>query len=85
MFNPVSAKRLPYVANSDFHKPKHIYSWKTLVSSEKCAETIKECICKNERIAITLYRENGSTSQELPARVTNALPVRELAPALPAA
>ena len=35
MFNPVSTKRLPYLANSDFHKPKHIYSWKTLVSCEK--------------------------------------------------
>jgi 3',5'-nucleoside bisphosphate phosphatase len=21
----------PYVASSDFHKPKHLYSWKTLV------------------------------------------------------
>jgi processive 1,2-diacylglycerol beta-glucosyltransferase len=58
MFNPVSAKRLPYVANSDFHKPKNIYSWKTLVSCDKNPEAIKECIRKNERIAITLYREN---------------------------
>lgn len=57
MFNPVSAKRLPYVANSDFHKPKHVYSWKTLVSCEKHPDAIKECIRRNERIAITLYRE----------------------------
>jgi UDP-N-acetylglucosamine:LPS N-acetylglucosamine transferase len=63
MFNPVSAKRLPYLANSDFHKPKHIYSWKTLVSCEKNADAIKECIRKNERIAITLYRENDATLQ----------------------
>jgi UDP-N-acetylglucosamine:LPS N-acetylglucosamine transferase len=65
MFNPVSAKRLPYLANSDFHKPKHIYSWKTLVSSEKSPEAIKECIRRNERIAITLYREN-ETSTRMP-------------------
>jgi predicted metal-dependent phosphoesterase TrpH len=65
MFNPVSAKRLPYLANSDFHKPKHIYSWKTLVSCEKDAEAIKDCIRKNERIAITLYRENDSAVQWL--------------------
>jgi hypothetical protein len=63
MFNPVSAKRLPYLANSDFHKPKHIYSWKTLVSSEKSPEAIKECIRKNERIAITLYRENETSTR----------------------
>jgi len=60
MFNPVSAKRLPYVANSDFHKPKHIYSWKTLVSCEKQAEAVKDCVRKNEKIAITLYRDGES-------------------------
>ncbi len=65
MFNPVSAKRLPYLANSDFHKPKHIYSWKTLVSCEKSEAAIKDCIRKNERIAITLYRENQSSMQFL--------------------
>jgi processive 1,2-diacylglycerol beta-glucosyltransferase len=63
MFNPVSAKRLPYLANSDFHKPKHIYSWKTLVNCEKDPESIKQCIRKNEHIAITLFREPESTIQ----------------------
>jgi predicted metal-dependent phosphoesterase TrpH len=67
MFNPVSAKRLPYLANSDFHKPKHIYSWKTLVSCEKDHDAIKECIRRNERIAITLYREPEFAHQQLPA------------------
>jgi flagellar biosynthesis regulator FlbT len=57
MFNPVSSKRLPYLANSDFHKPKHIYSWKTLLHCSKRAEAIKDCIRRNEHVAITLYRE----------------------------
>ena len=30
-----SLKHYPYVANSDFHKPKHLYSWKTLLRCEK--------------------------------------------------
>jgi UDP-N-acetylglucosamine:LPS N-acetylglucosamine transferase/predicted metal-dependent phosphoesterase TrpH len=92
MFNPVSAKRLPYLANSDFHKPKHIYSWKTLVSCEKNPEAIKECIRKNERIAITLYRETGATIETLtPALALEAtqrlLQGRDLnvSPLLPAA
>jgi UDP-N-acetylglucosamine:LPS N-acetylglucosamine transferase len=93
MFNPVSAKRLPYVANSDFHKPKHIYSWKTLVSCEKDPEAIKECIRKNECIAITLYRESESAVQALTARESaqaierNNLPdeVTKFSPLLPAA
>lgn len=29
------ARHYPYVANSDFHQPKHLYSWKTLLRCEK--------------------------------------------------
>jgi len=57
IFNPVGLKRLPFLANSDFHKPKHIYSWKTLLSCEKHPEAIKQCIRRNRDISITLYRE----------------------------
>jgi hypothetical protein len=35
IFNDVGLKRLPFIANSDFHKPKHIYSWKTLIHAGK--------------------------------------------------
>ena|SRR5665213_141147 len=49
--------RLPFIANSDFHKPKHIYSWKTLIHCEKDYEAIKDCIRRNEHVAITLYRD----------------------------
>ena len=58
IFTPVGLKRLAFLANSDFHKPKHIYSWKTLLHSEKDSEAIKECIRKNDHVAITLYRDN---------------------------
>ena len=57
IFNDVGLKRLPFMANSDFHKPKHIYSWKTLIHAAKDAEAIKECIRRNEHVAITLYRD----------------------------
>ncbi len=58
LFAPVSLKRLPFLANSDFHKPKHVYSWKTLLHCEKDPASIKECICRNERVSITLYRDH---------------------------
>ena len=29
IFTPIGLKRFAFLANSDFHKPKHIYSWKT--------------------------------------------------------
>ncbi|HTX21728.1 MAG TPA: PHP domain-containing protein [Candidatus Aquilonibacter sp.] len=61
IFNDVGLKRLPFIANSDFHKPKHIYSWKTLIYAEKDAEAIKECVRRNEHVAITLYRDFAAT------------------------
>jgi UDP-N-acetylglucosamine:LPS N-acetylglucosamine transferase len=59
IFDCVGMKRLPFLANSDFHKPKHIYSWKTLLFCEKNEEAIKECIRKNENVSITLYRDHN--------------------------
>jgi UDP-N-acetylglucosamine:LPS N-acetylglucosamine transferase/histidinol phosphatase-like PHP family hydrolase len=61
IFTPIGLKRLAFLANSDFHKPKHIYSWKTLLHCEKEPEAIKECIRKNEHLAITLYRDGFTT------------------------
>lgn len=69
LFTPVSLRRLPFLANSDFHKPKHIYSWKTLLNCEKNAEAIKDCIRRNENISIMLYRRNEKpASAEVLAR-----------------
>lgn len=63
IFSPIGLKKFPFLANSDFHKPKHIYSWKTLLHCEKNAEAIKECIRKNEHVSITLFRD--STRKDL--------------------
>lgn len=58
LFNPIGLKRLPFIANSDFHKPKHIRSWKTVLFCEKEPEAIKACIRANRDVAITLYRDH---------------------------
>jgi processive 1,2-diacylglycerol beta-glucosyltransferase len=58
IFNPVGLKKLPFIASSDFHKPKHIHSWKTLLYCEKDAEAIKQCIRVNRDVSITLYRDH---------------------------
>lgn len=67
IFTPIGLKRMAFLANSDFHKPKHIYSWKTLLHCEKDPEAIKECIRRNEHVAITLYRD-GMTGEALRAQ-----------------
>jgi processive 1,2-diacylglycerol beta-glucosyltransferase len=73
LFNPIGLKRLPFVANSDFHKPKHIFSWKTVLFCEKDRETIKQCIRVNRDVSITLYRDHrigfGYGDQERAARL----------------
>ena len=56
LFSVTSLKHFPYIANSDFHKPKHLYSWKTLVRAKKDWPSIKAALKDNVNLAITLYR-----------------------------
>ncbi|QSR84650.1 glycosyltransferase [Methylacidimicrobium sp. B4] len=58
LFAPIGLKRLPFIANSDFHKPKHIDSWKTVLFCEKDPQAIKECVRVNRNVALTLYRRH---------------------------
>ena len=57
LFSVTSLKHYPYVANSDFHKEKHLYSWKTLVRAQKTWPAIKSALKANVDIAITLFRK----------------------------
>jgi predicted metal-dependent phosphoesterase TrpH len=59
LFSVTSLKHFPYVANSDFHKPRHLYSWKTLVRSEKSWPAIKQALRDNVDIALTLFRKDS--------------------------
>src|ERR1700691_182258 len=65
IFNDIGLKRLPFIANSDFHKPKHIYSWKTLIYAEKDCEAIKDCVRKNEHVPIPLSRDFENAPKKL--------------------
>lgn len=56
VFNVISLKKYPYVANSDFHRTRHLYSWKTLLNCEKDVDSVKQCIRHNKGVAITLFR-----------------------------
>jgi predicted metal-dependent phosphoesterase TrpH len=59
LFSVTSLKHYPYVANSDFHKAKHLYSWKTLLRCEKNWDAIATALRANVDVALMLYR-NGS-------------------------
>ena len=57
LFNSVALEKYKYVANSDFHEFSHIYSWKTLIKTEKNIEAIKESIRENKEIGIYLMKK----------------------------
>ncbi len=56
VFNVISLKKFPYIANSDFHRTRHLYSWKTLLNCDKTAASVKQCIKNNKGVAITIFR-----------------------------
>jgi len=62
LFSVTSLKHYPYVANSDFHKPKHLYSWKTLLRCEKTWPAVREALRTNVDVALTLFRNGACTS-----------------------
>jgi processive 1,2-diacylglycerol beta-glucosyltransferase len=77
LFNPVGLKKLPFIASSDFHKPKHIHSWKTLLFCEKDPEAIKQCIRLNRDVSLTLYRDHRFGLEEREEAVVPATVVAE--------
>jgi len=59
LFSVTSLKHYTYVANSDFHKAKHLYSWKTLLRCDKNWPAVRQALRLNVDVALTLFR-NGS-------------------------
>ena len=56
LFSVTSLKHYPYVASSDFHKPKHLYSWKTLLRCDKSGPAVSQALRSNVDVALTLFR-----------------------------
>ena len=40
LYPVISRENLPHLANSDFHRPEHLYAWKSLVAAEKTREGV---------------------------------------------
>jgi hypothetical protein len=59
LFSVTSLKHYPYIASSDFHKAKHLHSWKTLLRCDKTWPDVREALRRNVDVALVLYR-NGS-------------------------
>jgi hypothetical protein len=57
LFPVVSRERLPHLANSDFHRPEHLYAWKTLLSADKTPESILAALKRGTGIGMLRLRE----------------------------
>lgn len=60
-FDEVFESGLPLIANSDFHHPKHINSWKTMIDCELNFESMAQAI-RAQRIEFINYSEFNSKS-----------------------
>jgi 3',5'-nucleoside bisphosphate phosphatase len=56
LFSVIGLKKYPYIANSDFHRHRHLFSWKTLLDCEKTAKAVKSCIKENRNVSVMLFR-----------------------------
>jgi hypothetical protein len=53
LFPPVARARLPYVGNSDFHRPEHVYAWKTLVPARANELAVLRTLKHGRGLAVT--------------------------------
>lgn len=63
-FDEVLESGLPLIANSDFHHPKQINSWKTMIDCELNFESMAQAI-REQRIEFINYSEFNSKSVRL--------------------
>jgi hypothetical protein len=52
LFPVVSREKLPHLANSDFHRPEHLYAWKTLLPAEKTVSRVLEFLRRGTGIGM---------------------------------
>jgi len=53
LFPPVARARFPYIGNSDFHRPEHLYAWKTLLPGEKNERSILHALKSGTGLGVT--------------------------------
>jgi hypothetical protein len=56
LFPVVSREKLRHIANSDFHRPEHLYAWKTLLNAAKDPSSILAALKKGSGIGMMRLR-----------------------------
>jgi hypothetical protein len=58
LFPVISRESLPHLANSDFHRPEHLYAWKTLLRAEKSREGVLAALKRGTGIGVLRLTPN---------------------------
>ena len=53
LFPPVARAKYPYIGNSDFHRPEHLYAWKTLLPCDKNEQAVLSALAHGKGLAVT--------------------------------
>lgn len=53
LFPPVARAKFPFMGNSDFHRPEHLYAWKTLLPCEKRESAVWDALRGGTGLALT--------------------------------
>lgn len=72
LFSVTSGSPYPYVANSDFHRPAHLFSWKTLLRAPRTWDGVQSALRRNVDVGVVMYRPAMAEAN----RVTSVTPRR---------
>ncbi|HEX6083078.1 MAG TPA: PHP domain-containing protein [Thermoanaerobaculia bacterium] len=62
LFPPVARARLRYIGNSDFHRPEHLYAWKTLLPSRANELAVFRALKQGSGLAVTRLEQTCEVS-----------------------
>jgi hypothetical protein len=52
LYPVISRESLPHLANSDFHRPEHLYAWKTLLNAERDRPSVLSALRRGAGIGV---------------------------------
>ncbi|HVQ53792.1 MAG TPA: PHP domain-containing protein [Thermoanaerobaculia bacterium] len=62
LYPVISRQSLPHLANSDFHRPEHLYAWKSLLHAEKNRDSVLAALRRGTGIGVMRLSEREAAT-----------------------
>lgn len=72
LFSVTSLGPYPYIANSDFHRPGHLASWKTLLRADRNWPAVCAALRANVDVAVVMHQGPAVAAPTVPATTGTA-------------